>query len=190
LCSSSGIYVIKAAYCDRYDYGIYRNVPQRTATDRSGLGLGGLVFTFRGAMVKLLFRVKVRVVVRCGKQSYPTVTQVGQQPERDARDLMYLYFVFFIVFGSFFTLNLFIGVIIDNFNMQKKRVSIVRILRSLSGSVWVVTPFILKFDFFKKNAPILLKVGVSGPRGRGMKQPTFWVRRSKIKVTRQTHSVE
>jgi len=36
---------------------------------------------------------------------------------------MYLYFVFFIVFGSFFTLNLFIGVIIDNFNMQKKKVS-------------------------------------------------------------------
>jgi len=35
---------------------------------------------------------------------------------------MYLYFVFFIVFGSFFTLNLFIGVIIDNFNMQKKKV--------------------------------------------------------------------
>lgn len=33
---------------------------------------------------------------------------------------MYLYFVFFIVFGSFFTLNLFIGVIIDNFNEQKK----------------------------------------------------------------------
>ena len=35
---------------------------------------------------------------------------------------MYLYFVFFIVFGSFFTLNLFIGVIIENFNMQKKKV--------------------------------------------------------------------
>ena len=52
-----------------------------------------------------------------------TDVQVGQQPEKDARDLMYLYFVFFIVFGSFFTLNLFIGVIIDNFNMQKKRVS-------------------------------------------------------------------
>lgn len=34
---------------------------------------------------------------------------------------MYLYFVFFIIFGSFFTLNLFIGVIIDNFNEQKKR---------------------------------------------------------------------
>lgn len=35
---------------------------------------------------------------------------------------MYLYFVFFIIFGSFFTLNLFIGVIIDNFNEQKKKV--------------------------------------------------------------------
>ena len=54
--------------------------------------------------------------------------QVGQQPERDARDLMYLYFVFFIVFGSFFTLNLFIGVIIDNFNMQKKRVGVASLL--------------------------------------------------------------
>ncbi len=48
--------------------------------------------------------------------------QVGQQPEREVRVFMYLYFVFFIVFGSFFTLNLFIGVIIDNFNMQKKKV--------------------------------------------------------------------
>ena len=37
---------------------------------------------------------------------------------------MYLYFVIFIIFGSFFTLNLFIGVIIDNFNQQKKKISI------------------------------------------------------------------
>lgn len=27
----------------------------------------------------------------------------------------------YLVFGSFFTLNLFIGVIIDNFNQQKKK---------------------------------------------------------------------
>jgi len=60
---------------------------------------------------------------------------VGQQPERDGRDLMYLYFVFFIVFGSFFTLNLFIGVIIDNFNMQKKRVSVVHTLRAVTFAV-------------------------------------------------------
>jgi len=37
---------------------------------------------------------------------------------------MYLYFVLFIVFGSFFTLNLFIGVIIEQFNLQKKKVRI------------------------------------------------------------------
>lgn len=36
---------------------------------------------------------------------------------------MYFYFVIFIIFGSFFTLNLFIGVIIDNFNQQKKKIS-------------------------------------------------------------------
>jgi len=49
--------------------------------------------------------------------------QPGLQPVPEGRVFMYLYFVFFIVFGSFFTLNLFIGVIIDNFNMQKKKVN-------------------------------------------------------------------
>ncbi|XP_076324992.1 sodium channel protein para-like isoform X1 [Tachypleus tridentatus] len=45
----------------------------------------------------------------------------GDQPEDEVNIYMYLYFVFFIIFGSFFTLNLFIGVIIDNFNEQKKK---------------------------------------------------------------------
>nr|XP_027236630.1 LOW QUALITY PROTEIN: sodium channel protein para-like [Penaeus vannamei] len=48
-------------------------------------------------------------------------TQLEQQPRRENNIYMYLYFVFFIIFGSFFTLNLFIGVIIDNFNEQKKK---------------------------------------------------------------------
>jgi hypothetical protein len=34
---------------------------------------------------------------------------------------MYLFFVLFIVFGSFFTLNLLVGVIIDKFNEQKNK---------------------------------------------------------------------
>ncbi|EFX81393.1 hypothetical protein DAPPUDRAFT_50150 [Daphnia pulex] len=46
---------------------------------------------------------------------------VDEQPKREVNIYMYLYFVFFIIFGSFFTLNLFIGVIIDNFNEQKKK---------------------------------------------------------------------
>ncbi|NWW60914.1 SCN5A protein, partial [Ifrita kowaldi] len=46
-----------------------------------------------------------------------------EQPQWESNLYMYLYFVIFIIFGSFFTLNLFIGVIIDNFNQQKKKIS-------------------------------------------------------------------
>ena len=49
--------------------------------------------------------------------------EVDQQPEWEASIYNYFYFVIFIVCGSFFTLNLFIGVIIDNFNMLKKKAS-------------------------------------------------------------------
>uniref|UniRef100_A0A3Q2QWA2 Sodium channel protein n=1 Tax=Fundulus heteroclitus TaxID=8078 RepID=A0A3Q2QWA2_FUNHE len=48
---------------------------------------------------------------------------VEEQPSREINLYMYLYFVIFIIFGSFFTLNLFIGVIIDNFNQQKRKIS-------------------------------------------------------------------
>ncbi|KAM3866083.1 sodium channel protein type 2 subunit alpha-like [Diretmus argenteus] len=48
---------------------------------------------------------------------------VEEQPMREINLYMYLYFVIFIIFGSFFTLNLFIGVIIDNFNQQKRKMS-------------------------------------------------------------------
>ncbi|XP_064408532.1 sodium channel protein type 8 subunit alpha [Latimeria chalumnae] len=47
--------------------------------------------------------------------------KVDQQPIYEDNIYMYMYFVIFIIFGSFFTLNLFIGVIIDNFNQQKKK---------------------------------------------------------------------
>ena len=46
------------------------------------------------------------------------------QPKREASMWNYLFFITFIFFGSFFTLNLFIGVIIDNFNTLKKQVKI------------------------------------------------------------------
>uniref|UniRef100_A0A8C5LLB6 Sodium channel protein n=1 Tax=Jaculus jaculus TaxID=51337 RepID=A0A8C5LLB6_JACJA len=48
---------------------------------------------------------------------------VNEQPKYEYSLYMYIYFVIFIIFGSFFTLNLFIGVIIDNFNQQKKKIS-------------------------------------------------------------------
>uniref|UniRef100_H2ZFQ6 Sodium channel protein n=1 Tax=Ciona savignyi TaxID=51511 RepID=H2ZFQ6_CIOSA len=49
------------------------------------------------------------------------ITDDDKQPIFENSVWFYLYFVGFIVFGSFFTLNLFIGVIIDNFNQQKKK---------------------------------------------------------------------
>ena len=49
--------------------------------------------------------------------------QVESQPIYEENLYMYLYFVCFIIFGSFFTLNLFVGVTIDNFNQQKAKIS-------------------------------------------------------------------
>ncbi|GFR71119.1 sodium channel protein [Elysia marginata] len=48
-------------------------------------------------------------------------TNIDQQPRFENTLAAYIYFIIFIVFGSFFSLNLFIGVIIDNFNVLKKR---------------------------------------------------------------------
>ena len=47
---------------------------------------------------------------------------VDIQPTREATIYAYIFFIIFIFFGSFFTLNLFVGVIIDNFNSLKKKV--------------------------------------------------------------------
>ncbi len=44
------------------------------------------------------------------------------QPSYEASPIAYIFYVVFIIFGSFFTLNLFIGVIIDNFNELKRKV--------------------------------------------------------------------
>lgn len=53
------------------------------------------------------------------------IVKIKEQPQYEINMYMYLYFVIFIIFGAFFTLNLFIGVIIDNFNQQKKKISII-----------------------------------------------------------------
>ncbi|XP_051938737.1 sodium channel, voltage-gated, type I-like, alpha isoform X2 [Hippocampus zosterae] len=50
-----------------------------------------------------------------------SASKPGEQPAYEINLKMYLYFVVFIIFGAFFTLNLFIGVIIDNFNQQKRK---------------------------------------------------------------------
>nr|AIU38237.1 voltage-gated sodium channel Nav1.4a, alpha subunit [Campylomormyrus tamandua] len=81
----------------------------RVNYDNVGMGYLSLlqVSTFKGWMEIMYAAVDSR--------------KVGQQPSYEANLYMYVYFVIFIIFGSFFTLNLFIGVIIDNFNQQKNK---------------------------------------------------------------------
>lgn len=48
-------------------------------------------------------------------------TEVDMQPKYENKLVAYCFFVSFIIVGSFFVLNLFVGVIIDDFNALKKR---------------------------------------------------------------------
>ncbi|XP_067326192.1 sodium channel protein type 4 subunit alpha [Anolis sagrei] len=77
--------------------------------DNVGLGYLSLlqVATFKGWMDIMYAAVDSR--------------EMEEQPQYEINLYMYIYFVIFIIFGAFFTLNLFIGVIIDNFNQQKKK---------------------------------------------------------------------
>ncbi|XP_007069104.2 sodium channel protein type 4 subunit alpha [Chelonia mydas] len=77
--------------------------------DNVGLGYLSLlqVATFKGWMDIMYAAVDSR--------------EIEEQPQYETNLYMYIYFVIFIIFGAFFTLNLFIGVIIDNFNQQKKK---------------------------------------------------------------------
>uniref|UniRef100_A0A8C0BHE7 Sodium channel protein n=1 Tax=Buteo japonicus TaxID=224669 RepID=A0A8C0BHE7_9AVES len=79
--------------------------------DNVGLGYLSLlqVATFKGWMDIMYAAVDSR--------------EIEEQPLYEINLYMYIYFVIFIIFGAFFTLNLFIGVIIDNFNQQKKKIS-------------------------------------------------------------------
>uniref|UniRef100_A0A8B9CGE6 Sodium channel protein n=1 Tax=Anser brachyrhynchus TaxID=132585 RepID=A0A8B9CGE6_9AVES len=79
--------------------------------DNVGLGYLSLlqVATFKGWMDIMYAAVDSR--------------EIEEQPSYEINLYMYIYFVIFIIFGAFFTLNLFIGVIIDNFNQQKKKIS-------------------------------------------------------------------
>ncbi|KAL1502277.1 hypothetical protein ABEB36_007443 [Hypothenemus hampei] len=92
--------------CDRLNY-TWEN--SKISFDHVGVAYLALfqVATFEGWMEVMADAVDAR--------------GVNLQPKREANLYAYIYFVIFIVCGSFFTLNLFIGVIIDNFNMLKKK---------------------------------------------------------------------
>ena len=48
-------------------------------------------------------------------------TEVGQQPSFNASYYFIGYFVLYMIVGSLFIINLFVGVVIDNFNKNKEQ---------------------------------------------------------------------
>ncbi|XP_019910383.3 sodium channel, voltage-gated, type I-like, alpha isoform X3 [Esox lucius] len=99
--------VANKAQCQNSTDGQWKNV--KINFDNVGAGYLALlqVATFKGWMDIMYSAVDSR--------------NLDDQPDYEVNLYMYIYFVVFIIFGSFFTLNLFIGVIIDNFNQQKKK---------------------------------------------------------------------
>ena len=48
-------------------------------------------------------------------------TAIGEAPKTDASSFFIGYFVLYMIVGSLFIINLFVGVVIDNFNKNKER---------------------------------------------------------------------
>ncbi|CAF3279088.1 unnamed protein product [Rotaria socialis] len=90
--------------------------------------------------------------------------EIDIQPEYETNVYILAYFVMFIIFGSFFTLNLFIGVVIDNFNQQK------RILRG-GGSIEMFMT-----DDQKKYYNAMKKMGNKKPT-KALPRPRFAIAR-------------
>uniref|UniRef100_A0A8C4Q8Z9 Sodium channel protein n=1 Tax=Eptatretus burgeri TaxID=7764 RepID=A0A8C4Q8Z9_EPTBU len=124
LFSGKYYYCVNTTIDERFPIDVVDNVTQCQSLNDTGetrwknvkvnfdnVGMGYLallqVATFKGWMEIMYAAVDSR--------------DVGLQPDYESSMYMYLFFVIFIIFGAFFTLNLFIGVIIDNFNQQKKK---------------------------------------------------------------------
>ncbi|KAL8611742.1 hypothetical protein ACOMHN_065367 [Nucella lapillus] len=75
------------------------------------------------------------------------VTDVDQQPEFEANKYAYIYFLVFIVIGAFFTLNLFISVIIDNFNVLKKKSKFLKFFYNIAMSTKFELSIVLLISF-------------------------------------------
>ncbi|EPY86848.1 sodium channel protein type 10 subunit alpha-like isoform 2 [Camelus ferus] len=103
--------VTNMSECERQNYtGKFFWVNVKVNFDNVAMGYLALlqVATFKGWMDIMYAAVDSR--------------EVNMQPKWEDNVYMYFYFVIFIIFGGFFTLNLFVGVIIDNFNQQKKKI--------------------------------------------------------------------
>ncbi|KAM6142235.1 sodium channel protein type 5 subunit alpha-like [Phoenicopterus ruber ruber] len=98
---------------NKYNCSVYNGTWTNSDVNFDNVGMGYLallqVATFKGWMDIMYAAVDSR--------------EIDEQPKFEAFLAMYMYFVIFIIFGSFFMLNLFIGVVISNFNQQRKKIS-------------------------------------------------------------------
>ncbi|KAM6276747.1 sodium channel protein type 5 subunit alpha-like [Spheniscus humboldti] len=98
---------------NKYNCTFYNGTWTNSDVNFDNVGMGYLallqVATFKGWMDIMYAAVDSR--------------EIDEQPKFEAFLPMYMYFVVFIIFGSFFMLNLFIGVVISNFNQQRKKIS-------------------------------------------------------------------
>jgi len=60
-------------------------------------------------------------VMNRGIDSVGAVDNEPMQPKKNNSSMPIIYFVIFMIFGSQFILNLFVGVIMDNFNKIKEK---------------------------------------------------------------------
>ncbi|XP_008051402.2 sodium channel protein type 10 subunit alpha [Carlito syrichta] len=122
----------KFGKCINYTNGEFSLVPLLTVNNKSDCEIQNYTGTFFWVNVKVNFDnvamgylALLQVATFKGWMDimYAAVDsrEVNMQPKWEDNVYMYLYFVIFIIFGGFFTLNLFVGVIIDNFNQQKKK---------------------------------------------------------------------
>uniref|UniRef100_A0A3P9BGZ7 Sodium channel protein n=1 Tax=Maylandia zebra TaxID=106582 RepID=A0A3P9BGZ7_9CICH len=97
--------------CRQMENGSARVMNLKVNFDNVGMGYLALlqVATFKGWMDIMYAAVDSQ-------------TKPEEQPDYEINLYMYCYFVVFIIFGAFFTLNLFTGVVIDNFNQQRKKI--------------------------------------------------------------------
>ncbi|XP_059018032.1 sodium channel protein type 11 subunit alpha isoform X2 [Mustela lutreola] len=103
----------------------YSTIESKTQCENGNLSWVTLPVNFDNVGMAYLALLQVATFKGWMDIMYAAVDSRGEdlQPGFEEKPENYLFFVAFIIFGSFFTLNLFIGVIIDNFNQQQKKIS-------------------------------------------------------------------
>ncbi|KAG6970072.1 hypothetical protein JG688_00005042 [Phytophthora aleatoria] len=90
---------------------------------------------------------------------------IGMQPIRDNNMIWALFFVLFIMVGSFFVVNLFVGVIIDNFNRMKAAL----------GGDFMLTPEQKKWIEAQKAASRVGPVRILKPPRQFLRRQLFYL---------------